>query len=58
VHEDDQNRERILHGQSLEDGGGEIEWTRVAVNVGVLHGIDIDLTVAGVDDTIGAAGVG
>ncbi|KAI6776310.1 hypothetical protein HG530_000255 [Fusarium avenaceum] len=54
---DDEDGERVLHGERLENSGCEVEYTRVTMDIGILHGIDIDLAMASVDATE-AIGIG
>lgn len=49
LHKDDEDGERILHRQGLEDGGHHVEGARVAVHIGILQGINVDLAMAAID---------
>jgi hypothetical protein len=57
MHKDDENSERVLHRERLENSGCEVEYARITMDISVLHGIDINLAVASVDTTE-AVGIG
>lgn len=57
LHQENENGEGVVEGKSSQDGGGELDraaW--IAVDVGILGGVDIDLAVVRVDGAVAHVG--